>query len=106
MTTVVCVKKKQLQLNGYIDFNDWNSNPNNLYIGRRVNYVNGTFTSKWHNPFSAKEFGRDGCIKKYEEYLISSGLLDDIQELHNKELGCWCKPEACHGDILMRYANS
>lgn len=22
-------------------------------------------------------------------------------ELEGKNLGCWCKPEACHGDILV-----
>ena len=23
--------------------------------------------------------------------------------LENKILGCWCKPKACHGDILVKY---
>ena len=104
MSHVICVRKKQLQANGYTDFNDWNSKPDNVYIGRKVHYVDGTFTSKWRNPFSSK-IGREECIKKYEEHLISSGLINDIHELRNKELGCWCKPEACHGDILIKYVN-
>ena len=25
-----------------------------------------------------------------------------LPELKGKSLGCWCKPEACHGDVLVR----
>ena len=24
-----------------------------------------------------------------------------IQELEGKVLGCWCKPQDCHGDVLV-----
>jgi hypothetical protein len=27
-------------------------------------------------------------------------LLNDLHELEGKTLGCFCKPLACHGDVL------
>ena len=27
-------------------------------------------------------------------------------ELKDKRLGCWCKPEKCHGDILVEIADN
>lgn len=67
-----------------------------VYIGR---------PSKWGNPFA---IGRDGTreevIHKFDLYLFSSGLIDNIGELADKDLVCWCAPQACHGDILVDYA--
>lgn len=31
---------------------------------------------------------------------------DDLLKLNGKTLGCWCKPDACHGDILIELINS
>ena len=64
-----------------------------IYIGR---------PSKWGNPF---QVGVDGThsevIKKYEEWILENeDLLLDLHELNGKTLGCWCKPNACHGDVL------
>ena len=28
--------------------------------------------------------------------------MDSILELDGKVLGCWCCPEECHGDILVK----
>jgi hypothetical protein len=77
-----------------------------IYIGRG---------SKWGNPFSHKEGtlaehvveSREEAIAKYEEYLLSNQeLVDALPELRGKVLGCWCKPKACHGDVLLKLANS
>ena len=70
-----------------------------VYIGR---------PSKWGNPFV---IGRDGTradvIRKYEEYILSKpDLLADLHELRGKVLGCYCAPLPCHGDVLLRLANS
>ena len=27
--------------------------------------------------------------------------MNDLHELKDKVLGCWCKPLSCHGDILV-----
>lgn len=100
---VVCVRKKVLNERGIADFTEWNSLENTIYIGRNMDfYVKGAKSSKWRNPFSVKKYGRDGCLEKYEEYIRNSDLIHDIEELRGKELGCWCKPEKCHGDILVK----
>lgn len=81
--------------------------PYDVYIGR---------PSKWGNPYThikntitLAEFvveTRDEAIFKYEEWLFEkSGLLYYIPELKNKILGCWCKPLACHGDVLASVVN-
>lgn len=85
-----------------LDF-DPRNNLNDAYIGRSFLYQGRYFPgSKWSNPFHV---GRDGtrkdCIRKYHEYLISSGLIHAIEELRGKRLGCWCKPLPCHGDLLI-----
>lgn len=65
-----------------------------VYIGR---------PSKWGNPFAVGKDGtREEVIHKYKEYILSKPeLLKDLNELRDKVLGCWCKPKACHGDILV-----
>lgn len=72
--------------------------PYDIYIGRG---------SKWGNPFC---IGKDGdrtlVIKKYQEYLKNNpNLLKCLPELRGKTLGCWCSPQACHGDILAALAD-
>lgn len=57
--------------------------------------------SKWHNPFTVKQYGQQ-AIPLFEEYIRKSSLMNDIEELRGKRLGCWCKPNACHGDILVK----
>lgn len=73
--------------------------PYDVYIGKG---------SKWGNPFKIGEHGtRDEVIQMYEKYLLDNDeLMRSLPELRGKILGCWCKPKACHGDILAMYANS
>lgn len=71
-----------------------------IYIGRG---------SKWGNPYS-HIYGngiyvstREIAIEKYKEYIMNKPeLLKDLHELKDKVLGCFCKPKACHGDILIQ----
>lgn len=76
----------------------WRQNPQFVYIGR---------PSKWGNPFVVGRHGERGeCVKLFERYLEEGGcMLDDIEELRGKTLVCYCKPRACHGDVLARYAD-
>lgn len=70
------------------------------YIGRAWA---GLPDSKWSNPFHAWMHSRTGCIKLYENYIRENAdLMAAIHELEGKALGCWCYPEACHGDVLVR----
>lgn len=72
-----------------------------VYIGR---------PSKWGNPFSHKEGtlatykvkDRQEAIDRYREWIQTQPqLLASLKELEGKVLGCWCKPQACHGDVLV-----
>ena len=80
--------------------------PYDVYIGR-ANPSHGLKKSDWHNPF--KE-GRDGTreevIAKFERYLLEQrpDLVEKLPELRGKVLACWCAPERCHGDVLLRLA--
>jgi hypothetical protein len=59
--------------------------------------------SKWGNPFV---IGRDGSrtevIRKYRAWVITQPqLMAALPELKDKILGCYCRPLACHGDVLV-----
>lgn len=65
---------------------------------------------KWGNPWERK-YTPDpiGSYRRYINYRIAVGhiTLDDIRrDLVGKRLGCFCKPEPCHADILADLANS
>lgn len=90
--------------------------------------------SKWGNPFTVEEFGRDLAIALYRNSVQgywSPGLfdgrtddpidrayalhtafrkrfftVDDTRRLRGWNLACWCKPgEPCHADVLLELAN-
>jgi hypothetical protein len=104
---VVNVKKKFLNERGIANFEEWKRQPHVLYIGRNMSFcVPGTHGSKWSNPFKVKNNtnNREECIKLYENYIRETpDLWNSLEELLKyNELGCWCKPESCHGDALIR----
>jgi hypothetical protein len=73
--------------------------PFDVYIGR---------PSKWGNPFKIGIDGsRQEVIQKYKEMIIVDiELIKQIPlELKGKTLGCWCKPNPCHGDVLAELAD-
>jgi len=59
--------------------------------------------TKWGNPYRIGPDGnRDTVIAKYREWLLQQPqLLAELPTLRGKRLGCWCKPLACHGDVLV-----
>jgi hypothetical protein len=71
-----------------------------VYIGR---------PSIFGNPFEiGKDGNREDVIKKYREYFYERIEKDinfraKIRNLKGKILGCWCKPEDCHGDIIVDF---
>ena len=69
-----------------------------VYIGR---------PSKWGNPFAIGEDGdREEVVAKYRRWILGQvSLLRDLGEIEGKTLGCWCKPNLCHGDILAELAD-
>merc|ERR1712039_1070878 len=128
-TKAVSVKVAALRKDGrYADFGAWRADVhNNLYVGRRGRIFvheksNGKKTilhysgSKWQNPFSVGKDGtREEVCRKFKDALLNGKLCDPddglplrskLGELRGLELGCWCKPEACHADILAELANN
>lgn len=82
--------------------------PYDVYIGRG---------SKWGNPYSHLQgtqakyvvSNRQEAVDKFQEYILygeGQHLLNDLHELQNKTLGCFCKPQACHGDILVELVDT
>jgi len=62
--------------------------------------------SIWGNPYI---IGRDGdratVVAKYKEHFLGSFHLKQLatEKLKGKVLGCYCKPKACHGDIIVDF---
>jgi hypothetical protein len=88
---------------------------NYVYIGRGSIYGN-PFT---HLPLEqtggiVKAESRDDSIQRYNDWI--DGKIDipnirpptdrEIGMLFGKMLGCFCKPKACHGDVLAVRAKS
>ncbi len=79
------------------------STPTYEYIGRG---------SYWGNPYSMYEEGdeREEVIRKYKydfDYeKFPNKEKSEVYKLAGKRLGCFCKPQACHGDVLAGYLNS
>lgn len=63
--------------------------------------------SKWGNPYKmSKTATRENVVKAYEVYLLSNAeLMNSLHELRGRDLVCFCAPEPCHGDVLLKYAN-
>jgi hypothetical protein len=53
------------------------------------------------------KYGREKAIEMYREYIMNKPELLELipTELKDKTLGCWCKPKACHGDVLVKLAD-
>ena len=109
-TKVVNVKVKCIRP-GYENLKEWTENPNNIYIGRSgiVFVDNKRFPEKsslFANPFKIGVDGtRDEVLQKYREYIKNELYKDEklrkiLLSYKGKNLGCWCHPEPCHGDIL------
>jgi hypothetical protein len=96
----------------YNNLKEWSEDPNNIYIGRAgIIFIDKERypkkTSKFANPFKIGIDGnRDVVLNKYKSYIIDKLesdklLLSELLSYNNKNLGCWCYPEPCHGDILL-----
>ena len=96
----------------YKSFGEWYDGENNIYIGKNASkYAQRSVKdSKWANPFicldwhvSKEEWVLEDLVKCFENYVRNnSHLMNSLHELEGKQLGCWCKPGACHGDVLIK----
>lgn len=70
-----------------------------VYIGRG---------SRWGNPYRIGQDGtREEVIELFRSYLwesLKDGSITNAEllSLDGKRLGCFCKPQACHGDVIVR----
>lgn len=71
--------------------------PCDVYIGR---------PSPWGNPFAIGRDGtREAVIVAYRQWIVQQPhLLEQIPQLRDKVLCCWCAPQACHGGALSELA--
>jgi len=78
---------------------DQNAPDDCVYIGRG---------SVYGNPYIIGVHGnRTEVINKYIEYIEANVVFKNriISELKGKNLACFCKPKACHGDYLIKLCN-
>lgn len=79
-----------------------------VYIGRAGKGQDGYFG----NPFPLKKNEERGAtIERYKQYFYHRIKTDPdfklkIERLKGKTLGCFCKPNSCHGDIIAEYLNT
>jgi hypothetical protein len=85
--------------------------PYDLYIGRtnRRYKLEGNLYS---NPYViGKDGKRHEVLRKYAAWLLAQdtaqtrAIVEGIGYMRESRLGCWCKPERCHGDILAALAD-
>ena len=78
-----------------------------VYIGRAGKGQDGYFG----NPFRLRTHeSRGSTVEQYRKYFYDRmetdpEFKDRIHELKGKTLGCFCKPYACHGDVIAEYLN-
>ena len=75
------------------------------YIGRAVKRGGWNLeASIWANPFKVEPGRPPGsALSAYEQHVRSNpALMHQIPSLMGKTLGCWCKPNPCHGDVLVK----
>ena len=85
-----------------VDISKWiQDGDNNLYIGR---YCAGLrVSSLWGNPFRiTNTISREISIERFTAYFKNNPKMQqDLWQLCFKEMGCWCVPDQCHGQVLI-----
>lgn len=76
-----------------------------VYISKEKKYAGWNLKrSKWAIPSEIEKKPLSQRQALYKEYLIESGLINDIPELVHQLLGCWCEREdQCHVSVLKEF---
>lgn len=109
MTTVINIKDAP---------RGWMDDPQYVYIGReRAGAISRykplaeqtVATGEWGNPYVLSfEKHRQQILELYKTWLYNQDkefLHRMDTELRGKILVCFCKPKACHGDVIVEYLN-
>jgi len=80
----------------------WETNPLYVYIGRKGHGQDGYFGNPY--PLVAEHL-RSSCIEAFRTYCrhriqVNPEYHRRVKALLGKTLVCFCKPKACHGDVL------
>lgn len=100
----------------YNNLQEWMKDDNNIYIGRAgVVFIDKQrfpkYSSNFANPYKiGKDGNRDEVINKYKNYIKDKikndkSLEQELINMKEKNLGCWCYPEPCHGNVLLELIN-
>lgn len=86
------------------NINDPDCPPDAVYCGRAVR-SRGLPKSPYCNPFrvGSGKYTRDEACDRFEAKILP-GL--DVEPLRGKDLSCWCKPNRCHCDSILKKANA
>ena len=63
------------------------------------------------NPYRiGKDGTREEVIEKYKKYLWNCiCVVDELNRIGSMDdstkLGCWCKPKACHAEVVLKAVN-
>jgi hypothetical protein len=100
----------------------WQQRRCDIYIGRPgygpIEIHLGWPKYHWGNPFVVGEDGtQEEVVEKFRQWIrgynyffIEPGrrhwILNNLQLLQGRILGCWCKPDkVCHGDVYLELLN-
>ena len=87
----------------------WKMPSNTIYVGRPTKFGNPFLVNEYCSHKLAVEnfstcFKLNGFISDEKGRLVT--ILDIKQELHGKNLACWCPlDQPCHADVLLELSN-
>jgi hypothetical protein len=110
-TTVVNVRVAHIRPR-HATLAGWVAEPGHVYIGRRgVVFIGGArfpaADSPFCNPYKiTKTDTRDSVIDRFKAQAarrmeVDAAYRAAVLGLRGKVLGCWCRPERCHGDAIV-----
>lgn len=94
-----------LNLHHKVDTRD----PDYVYVGRNSPYGNPFTHQKTLYPGVVYVGSREEAIVAYRLWLTDDTVevvgwrkptREEVRRLRGKKLGCFCKPQGCHGDVL------
>ena len=79
-----------------------------VYIGRFSMRGDGYFGNPFKRPFNEPP---GSTLDDYRAYFITKVVADPefrerVLALKDKTLGCFCKPNPCHGDIIAEWLDT
>jgi hypothetical protein len=74
-----------------------------VYIGR-PHVLGNPF--QLHNPRDEED--RRRVIEEYRAWFLEQISVDEklqsaVEAVRGRDLGCWCAPRACHGDVIIEW---